>query len=136
MADHLSVEKRSWNMARIKSRDTSPEKRIRLLLHGLGFRYSLHRKDLPGSPDIVMTRYRTVIFIHGCFWHRHKGCRRASTPKTNIAYWQHKFESNINRDRRNSRQLRKLGWNVIVVWECEIANMGKVETKLVARILK
>ncbi|MCP4749643.1 MAG: DNA mismatch endonuclease Vsr [Proteobacteria bacterium] len=118
--DNLSKKHRSWLMSRIRSKDTKPETIVRSMLHQSGFRFSLRTKDLPGRPDIKLTKYKTVIFVHGCFWHRHPGCRRATTPKTNKSFWQNKFEGNVRRDRRNQRDLRKLGWKVIVVWECRV----------------
>lgn len=120
MKDRLSKAKRSWNMSRIRSDDTKPELFIRSNLHRLGFRFRIHRKDLPGKPDIVLKKYRTVIFVHGCFWHHHENCKRASLPKTNTKYWHHKIFNNRDRDTRNKEILEKLGWNVIVVWECKI----------------
>ena len=122
MADHLTKDKRSWNMSRIRSKDTKPELLVRSLLHRRGYRFRLHRKDLPGKPDIVLPKYKTVIFVHGCFWHRHKGCKRCTTPSTNKDYWLAKFERNVKKDRQNKAQLKKLGWNVVMIWECEIKN--------------
>ena len=117
--DRISSEKRSWNMSRIKSKDTTPERIVRSFLHRNGFRFRLHVKDLPGKPDIVLPKYKTVIEIRGCFWHRHKGCKDATTPSTNAEFWQKKFAENVARDKRTEQELKKLGWNVIVVWECE-----------------
>lgn len=94
----------------------------------MGFR--LHRRDLPGTPDIVLPRHATVVFVHGCFWHRHKGCKGATTPKTRRAFWRAKFEANVERDRRNRRDLRKLGWKVVTVWECQIRKTGRLEARL------
>jgi DNA mismatch endonuclease (patch repair protein) len=118
MVDTLTPERRSWNMSRIRSKNTKPEIMVRSILHRLGYRFSLHRK-LPGRPDIVLPKYRAVIFVHGCFWHRHKGCRDASKPGTRPEFWQKKFSDNTSRDKRNCAELRKLGWEVIVIWECE-----------------
>lgn len=106
-------------MAAVGPRDTRPELVVRRILHGLGYRFRLHRKDLPGRPDIVLPRYGTAIFVHGCFWHRHPRCRKTTTPKTNRDFWQEKFRANRRRDRRNVRDLQRQGWHVIVVWECE-----------------
>ncbi len=106
-------------MSRIKGKDTGPEKVVRSLLHRMGFRFRLHVKDLPGKPDIVLPRYRTVIFVHGCFWHRHRGCRNCTTPTNNREFWVKKLEGNAARDERHVSALRKLGWSVVVVWECE-----------------
>jgi len=110
---------RSALMRRVRGRDTSPERAVRRAAHSLGYRFRLHRRDLPGTPDLVFPRLRKAIFVHGCFWHRHAGCRRTTTPKTRAAYWCEKFDQNIRRDRRNLAALRRLGWDVLVVWECE-----------------
>ena len=117
---HKVSEKRSRNMSAIKSKNTKPEIAVRKLLHSMGYRFRLHRKDLPGSPDIVLPKYKTVIFVHGCFWHRHKNCKYASTPKTRQEFWEAKFRENINRDKLNQENLSSKGWKIIVVWECEI----------------
>lgn len=106
-------------MGRIRSSNTGPEKIVRSLLHGMGLRFRLHRKSLPGTPDIVLPGRRTVIFVHGCYWHRHTGCRYASTPKTNKAFWETKFMQNIRRDAETRAKLQDQGWTVLVVWECE-----------------
>lgn len=120
MVDTISEERRSWNMSRIKGRNTGPELRLRSLLHRAGFRFRLHAKDLPGKPDIVLPKYRTAIFVHGCFWHRHEGCRNATTPSTRTEFWQDKFNGNVERDRRNRAALETAGWTVITVWECDL----------------
>ena len=117
---HKVSEQRSRNMSAIKSKNTKPEIAVRKLLHSMGYRFRLHRKDLPGSPDIVLPKYKTVIFVHGCFWHRHKNCMYASTPKTRQEFWEAKFRENINRDKLNQENLSSKGWKIIVVWECEI----------------
>ncbi len=134
--DIMSKEERSRSMSLIKSRDTQPEKTVRSLLHKMGFRFSLQRKDLPGKPDIVLPKYKTVIFVHGCFWHRHYNCKRASTPKSNIEFWQAKFEANKKRDRRARKANRDLGWNVIIIWECQISKMKQQPNLLKNEILK
>ena len=113
-------EKRSAVMARIRGKDTKPELIVRSLLHRAGLRFSLRRKDLPGKPDIVLPKYNTVIFVHGCFWHRHKDCKVATMPKSRQDFWQAKFEANVARDKRNQRDLKEAGWNVIVLWECQV----------------
>ena len=119
MADVLTPEQRSFNMSRIKSRDTKPEKIVRSIIHGLGYRYRLHKPDLPGKPDIVLVRHRKVIDVHGCFFHMHE-CRYGSVvPATNAAFWKTKRLSNVQRDRRNIAALRREGWRVMIVWECE-----------------
>ena len=109
-------------MSRIKSKDTTPERIVRSFLHRNGFRFRLHAKDLPGKPDIVLPKYKTVIEVRGCYWHRHEGCKDATTPSTNAVFWQKKFADNVARDKRTEQELKALGWNVIVVWECEIEN--------------
>ncbi len=120
MADTLTSERRSWNMSRIRGRDTAPEMLLRSLLHRAGFRFRLHAKQLPGRPDVVLPRYRTAIFVHGCFWHRHPGCRNATSPTTRREFWQEKFEGNVSRDARNRAALEAAGWTVLTVWECEL----------------
>lgn len=117
--DKISPEKRSWNMSRIKSKDTSPEKKVRSFLHRAGYRFRIHVKQLPGSPDIVLPKYRTVIFVHGCFWHRHKGCKFTYKPKSRKDFWSEKFRQNIKRDKQQQKKLSELGWKVLVIWECE-----------------
>lgn len=121
--DRLSRSHRSWNMSRIKSRDTSTELTVRSVLHDMGYRFRLHRKDLPGNPDIVLPKYRTVIFVHGCFWHRHTECKYAYTPKSNVEFWEKKFKANVERDQNNNRILQELGWRIIVIWECQTQNL-------------
>lgn len=120
MADTISAERRSWNMSRIKGRDTGPERQLRSLLHRAGFRFRLHVKELAGRPDIVLPKYRTAIFVHGCFWHRHAGCKSATTPSTRREFWEDKFGANVDRDRRNVISLQEQGWRVETVWECEL----------------
>ena len=115
-------------MSRIRSNDTTPEMRVRSALHRAGYRFRLHVKTLPGKPDIVLPKYKTVIFVHGCFWHRHKGCPNATTPSTNQDYWQEKFKRNVKRDRQEQAKLKKLGWKVVVVWECEVNKTGFFES--------
>jgi len=113
-------------MSRINSRDTSPDLKVRSILHSSGYRFRLHRKDLPGKPDIVLPKYRTVIFVHGCFWHRHLDCKYAYTPKSNIEFWEKKFTANLERDWRNTEFLEQDGWTVKVVWECQTKNEVKL----------
>lgn len=120
--DRLSKERRGWNMSRIRGKDTSPEKTVRSFIHRLGYRFRLHRRDLPGQPDIVLPRLRAVIFVHGCYWHRHKGCKYAYTPKTRIEFWQRKFDDNVERDKQVLKSLRKRGWRILLAWECQISN--------------
>lgn len=120
MVDKISKEKRSENMSRIRSRDTKPEIKLRSELHRRGFRFRVCRKDLPGKPDIVLPKYKTVIQVHGCFWHRHEGCKEATVPKTRTEWWLEKLNKNVRRDRQVEEELRELGWKVIIVWECEL----------------
>lgn len=134
MTDIVNAARRSEIMSRIKGRNTKPELIVRRIAHGLGFRFRLHRRDLPGSPDMVFPRYRTVVFVHGCFWHRHDGCRYAYRPKSRIQFWTKKFEENVARDARNEKALRDLGWRVLVIWECEAKDQAFVRTQLLAHL--
>lgn len=118
MTDILTPEKRSWNMSRIRGKNTRPEKVVRSMLRRMGLKFSLHWKSLPGKPDIVLPEHRIVIFVHGCFWHRHKRCKFAYTPKSRKRFWMSKFRENISRDIRTRKTLRKNGWKVITIWEC------------------
>ena len=129
MADQLTKERRSWNMSRIRGKHTAPEMVVRSTLHQMGYRFRLHEKKLPGRPDIVLPKYKAVVFVNGCFWHRHTGCPNCTTPTNNRAFWVNKLEGNVSRDILHRRALRKLGWRVMVVWECET---GK--TKLTKRL--
>lgn len=122
MVDKISKEHRSWNMSQIKGRNTKPELLVRKTLHQMGYRFRLHRIDMPGSPDIVLPKYKTVIFVHGCYWHRHPGCKYTYTPKTRVDFWTGKFVENIRRDQRNQTELRESGWRVGIVWECETSD--------------
>ena len=134
MTDIVDSRRRSEMMAGIKGRDTKPELVVRRIAHKLGLRFRLHRKDLPGRPDLVFPRRRLVIFVHGCFWHRHDGCRYAYTPKSRIGFWTRKFAENVARDRRNEEALRELGWRVLVIWECTTRNEEAVRQYLQGRI--
>ncbi len=118
-------------MARVGQKNTKPELIVRRLLHGLGYRYRLHKKNLPGTPDICFPSRKKVIFVHGCFWHRHKGCRRTTTPKTRTTFWEEKFRQNVARDRRKIEALHQLGWNALVLWECETEDKSKLESRLI-----
>lgn len=120
MADVHSPAQRSYNMSRIRSKDTAPEVRLRSLLHRSGLRFRLHGKDLPGRPDIVLPGARVAVFVHGCFWHRHQGCRYSSMPSSNVEFWEQKFGRTVERDHENIQSLRDLGWEVIVTWECQV----------------
>lgn len=124
MADKINRERRSWNMSRIRSKDTKPEILLRKALHEMGFRYRLHDRKLPGSPDFVFLKYKAVIFVNGCFWHRH-GCKATATPSTNQELWLKKFADTITRDKRNIQDLLDCGWRVAIVWECVLR--GKKE---------
>jgi len=128
--DRLSPEHRSWNMSRITGRDTKPEIAVRSILHRLGYRFRLHRRDLPGRPDIVLPRHQTAIFVHGCFWHQHSGCRLAYQPKTNVDFWNQKLTANVARDRANTRKLRSLGWRVLTIWECQASDADGLAHRL------
>lgn len=131
MTDRLSPEARSRLMSRIRSRDTGPERAVRSILHGLGFRFRLHRRDLPGTPDIVLPGRGMVVFVHGCFWHGHR-CKVGKMPKSRIDYWGPKIEATKARDKRKSAKLRRLGWSVVTVYECEL----KLPERLAGRLLK
>jgi DNA mismatch endonuclease (patch repair protein) len=119
MTDSLSPAKRRWNMSRIRSKNTKPEILVRSALHKMGYRFRLHQKYLPGTPDIILPKYNTVIFVHGCFWHRHDGCKYCYTPKSRENFWRSKFQDNVKRDIKDTEELINLGWRVIVIWECE-----------------
>ena len=128
MTDVHSKEVRSFNMSRIKGKDTKPEMLVRKFLFANGFRYRLHVKTLPGKPDIVLPKYKTVIFIHGCFWHGHDGCKYFVVPKTRTEWWLNKIVGNISSDSRNIESLRLYGWNIIVLWECELRKIKRENT--------
>ena len=128
--DRISKQHRSWNMSRIRGRNTKPELVVRSLLHRMGYRFRLHRRDLPGRPDVVLPRHRTAVLIHGCFWHRHAGCKFAYTPKSRPQFWGRKFEGNQHRDQVVRQELARLGWNVVVVWECEVRDLVRLAKRL------
>jgi len=139
--DPLTPEERSWNMSRVRGKDTGPERALRSLLHRAGYRFTVNgprNRSLPGKPDIVLPRYGAVIFLHGCFWHQHPGCPAARIPKTssNGIDWKTKLEGNVQRDRRNAHQLRKLGWRVLTVWECHIRNNPEAVLRRLKRLLR
>ncbi|MAF97000.1 MAG: very short patch repair endonuclease [Micavibrio sp.] len=121
MADRISKEQRSRNMAAVKNKNTKPEIKVRSHLHKHGFRFRLHDKNLPGKPDIILKKYKTVIFIHGCFWHGHN-CKKGKLPATNTAFWKEKIGKNVNRDKKATQALQEQGWKVLTVWECEISD--------------
>lgn len=128
--DILAPEQRSRLMSRIRGKNTGPELKVRQLVYALGVRFRLHRRDLPGSPDLVFASRRKVIFVHGCYWHRHFGCRYAYSPKSNVEFWQSKFAANVARDRLAVTALEETGWQVLVVWECETQNVEALRTRL------
>lgn len=130
--DIVTPDKRSRMMAGIRGKDTKPEMVVRQLVHRLGFRFRLHRRSLPGSPDLVFPRFRKVLFVHGCFWHRHPGCRLAYTPKSNTKFWLTKLEANTRRDAATREALVALGWDVMIVWECEVANVSVLSQKILS----
>ncbi|RVP97122.1 very short patch repair endonuclease [Sinorhizobium meliloti] len=134
MVDTLSTSDRSRRMSLIRGKDTKPEMVVRRLVHSLGYRYRLHRRDLPGCPDLVFSARRKVIFVHGCFWHRHPDstCKLARLPKSREEFWVPKLESNASRDRRNEQALKDQGWNVLVIWECETNDQGMLKRKIQA----
>jgi DNA mismatch endonuclease, patch repair protein len=117
-------------MSRIKNRDTKPELIVRSLLHRKGYRFRLHKKDLPGKPDIILPRFKKIVFVHGCFWHRHEGCRYAYNPKSRVSFWQDKFNQNIKRDKFVQKELFQMGWQVHVIWECEIKRIALLEKRI------
>ncbi|MBT3486632.1 MAG: DNA mismatch endonuclease Vsr [Desulfobacula sp.] len=130
MVDNLSPKKRSWNMSHIKGKDTKPEKKVRSLLHAMGYRFRIHKKELPGNPDIVLPKYKAVLFVNGCFWHRHKGCKFAYKPKTRVEFWEKKFDDTVSRDLNNIKKLKAMGWNIEVFWECELKDIDSVKNRL------
>ncbi|MCH5213696.1 MAG: DNA mismatch endonuclease Vsr [Muribaculaceae bacterium] len=130
MADTMTPEQRHRCMAAIRGKDTKPEMLVRRYLHSLGYRYGLHNKKLPGSPDLVLRKYKTVIFIHGCFWHGHEGCKFYRLPKTNEEFWEEKITRNRRRDQETATKLAAKGWNVVTIWECDLKNKEKRERTL------
>ena len=128
--DVLTREQRRRCMSQVKGKDTKPEVLVRRLLHGMGYRFRLHAKDLPGRPDVVMPRHRKIVQVHGCFWHGHRGCRRATRPSTNVDFWSNKIEGNQRRDVRTRRKLRSMGWEVLVIWQCQTRDRQGVEKRL------
>ena len=129
--DTVNSETRSRIMSRIHGKDTVPEMAIRRLIHGMGYRYRLHDRSLPGSPDLVFRSRKKVIFVNGCFWHRHHGCRLATVPKTNVEYWTEKFRLNSERDRKTHEEFELLGWKILLIWQCEIRDTEKVKRKII-----
>lgn len=130
MPEPTSTDRRSAIMRSVRQKHTAPEMVVRGIVHAIGARYRLHRNDLPGRPDLVFPRRQLCIFVHGCFWHRHPGCHLASTPKSNVAFWQEKFARNVERDARKENELRAAGWRVEIVWECETRDPEKLKERL------
>lgn len=128
--DTLSPQERSERMSRVKGKDTKPEMAVRSLVHRLGFRYRLHTQGLPGKPDLVFAGRRCVIFVHGCFWHRHSNCPLSRMPKSRVDFWQPKLEENRRRDSRNQRELRKDGWRLMIIWECQLGEPARLENRI------
>lgn len=129
MADHVDSQKRSEIMRAVQTKNGRYELLVRSALHRMGYRFRIHGRDLPGTPDIVLPKWKTVVFVHGCYWHRH-GCSKTTTPKTNEKFWLRKFEVNVSRDHFTSDQLRRMGWNVVVVWQCELGSLEKAKAVL------
>jgi DNA mismatch endonuclease, patch repair protein len=130
MTDTLTRLERSQLMAKIKGKNTGPELAVRSLLHRAGHRFRIHVRDLPGTPDVVMPRHRTIVFVHGCFWHRHPHCKIATTPKSHKKFWLEKFVRNVANDRKHRRQLRRLGWRVVTVWSCQLKHPDRVLARI------
>lgn len=128
--DVFDAEKRSWIMSRVKNKNTKPELMVRSIIYHLGYRFRLHRSDLPGKPDIVLSGCRKVIFVHGCFWHGHEECKRSARPSTNISFWEEKLNKNIEHDKQHLKQLRENGWDALVVWQCELKDVDRLIEKL------
>lgn len=128
--DNLTQQHRSWNMSRIRSSDTKPEIIVRSLLHSMGYRFRIHRKDLPGKPDIVLPKFKSIILVHGCFWHRHMNCKYSYMPKSKQQFWKTKFKANIERDKKVKEMLEEQGWKILIIWECELRDIQKVEANI------
>lgn len=134
--DRLTTERRSALMSRIPGKDTLPERTLRRALHQLGYRYRLHARDLPGRPDIIFRKRRKIIFVHGCFWHLHTNCKLGALPKSKLRYWKPKLEANAARDERIIRELRRSGWKILVVWQCQLRNLGPKQISKIQRFLE
>jgi len=136
VADRITRDHRSWNMSRIRSKNTSSEIVVRSILHRMGYRFRLHSKDLPGTPDLVLPKYKTVIFVNGCFWHRHLNCKYAYIPKTREEFWAAKFQDNVTRDEEVKKQLSNLGWKAITIWECETKDKERLKELINLKLRK
>lgn len=136
MMDIFTSEKRSAIMSRIRSKDTRPELRVRKAAHAMGLRFRLHKKTLPGTPDLVFKSRRIALYVHGCFWHRHGGCRLATHPKSNVEFWAAKFDRNVSRDAMVKHDMDALGWRVVVIWECETKNPVKLPSIICERVMQ
>jgi DNA mismatch endonuclease (patch repair protein) len=130
VVDRLTPQRRSWLMSRVAAKNTSAELRVRSAAHARGLRFRVHRKDLPGTPDIVFPRWQIAVFVHGCFWHRHPNCNKATTPKSRVDFWQQKFDSNLTRDQANVADLQVMGWRSAVIWECETKSPQSLSERL------
>jgi DNA mismatch endonuclease (patch repair protein) len=130
MPDKFTPQERSRIMARVKSRDTAPEKMVRKILHRMGYRFRLRSAKLPGKPDVILPKHKKIVFVHGCFWHGHEGCRRSLRPASNSEYWNRKIDRNIARDARVQQELKEMGWKVLVIWQCQMRDASTVEERL------
>lgn len=135
MADKITPEHRSWNMSRVRSKDTKIEIKVRSILHRMGFRFRKNVRSLPGTPDIVLRKYNSVIFVNGCFWHQHKNCNKSHIPKSNVKFWKDKLSKNVARDLKNKKDLESIGWRVFYVWQCDLKEIDEVCLKLCRSIL-
>jgi len=135
MADVFTKKKRSDVMSKIRAKNTKPELLVRQFLFSKGFRYRLHQNTLPGKPDIILKKYKTIIFVNGCFWHGHKNCKKSILPTSNITFWKGKIQANIDRDKKSKRSLKKIGWSIFTIWECDIKNKMAL-TKTMNKLLK
>ena len=134
--DTVPADKRSEIMRRITCKDTKPEIIVRRIIHSLGFRYRLHKKELPGKPDLVFSKRRKLMFVHGCFWHQHEGCKSSHIPKSRQDYWEPKLNRTVSRDKQNQAKLRELGWDILVIWECELREVQQIAKKIIAFLNK
>jgi len=134
MADKITPEHRSWNMSRVRSKDTKVEVKVRSILHRLGFRFRKNVRSLPGKPDIVLPKHKTVVFVNGCFWHQHSGCVKSHIPKSNIEFWQEKLQRTVSRDVKNKLLLENSGWRVVIIWECETPKNDDISDFLHSRL--